>query len=141
MSIREYLEKKHRPSTVKIYLFEIDHYIKALGEEKAQAATYQEVSDYLAYLRKKYDNAGTIKRILHAVKQYYHYLIEIEASHTHPCRYMSIRDSKKEIQIQDLLSEKELDALLKPRKERYPLLNAQKPGLNESAHLSSASTR
>jgi hypothetical protein len=39
MSIREYLEKKHRPSTVKIYLFEIDHYIKALGEEKAQAAS------------------------------------------------------------------------------------------------------
>jgi hypothetical protein len=53
MSLKEYLEKKHRPSTVKIYLFEIDHYIKALGEEKAQAASYQEVSDYLAYLRKK----------------------------------------------------------------------------------------
>ena len=129
MSIREYLEKKHRPSTVKIYLFEIDHYIKALGEEKAQAATYSQVSDYLAYLRKKYDNAGTIKRILHAVKQYYHYLIEIEARTTHPCRYMSIRDSKKEIQIQDLLSEKELDALLKQRKERYPLLKLRNQAL------------
>jgi site-specific recombinase XerD len=129
MSIREYLEKKHRPSTVKIYLFEIDHYLEHLGEQKAQAATYQEVSDYLGYLREKYDNAGTIHRILHAVKQYYYYLIEIDLRDTHPCRYMNIRDSKKEIQIQDLLSQNELDILLRPRKERYPLLKLRNQAL------------
>jgi len=129
MSIEEYLKKKHQPSTVKIYLFEIDHYIKALGETKAEQATYRQVADYLAYLRKRYDNAGTIHRILHAIKQYYYYLIEIEVRDTHPCRYMNIRDGKKEIQIQDLLSQKELDALLKPRKERYPLLRLRNQAL------------
>jgi len=129
MSLRAYLQKKYRPSTVKIYLFEIHHYIDQLGEQKAQAAGYQEVADYLAYLRQRYDSPGTINRILQALKQYYFYLIEADLRDTHPCRYMSIRDRRQEIQIQDLLSQKELDALLKPRKERYPLLRLRNQAL------------
>jgi len=122
MNLEDYLLQKHTPATVKNYLFEINHLLDYLGESRAEQATYQDLQQYLQYLRTRYDNPNTITRILQAIKQYYYYLNAIEKRSDHPCRYIRLRDRyDAEIQIQDLLSEEELSWLLK-RKERYAIL-------------------
>lgn len=122
MKLETYLSSKLSASSAKIYLFEIHHYIKRLGEVQAESAGYAEVLGYVESMRKCYTNAGTLHRILCAIKHYYNYLIEIEKRVDHPCRYMSIKDRPgRQIQIQDLLKADQLDLLLK-RKERYEKL-------------------
>jgi len=119
MTLETYLACTHSPNTVRIYLFEIEHLIRYLGTTRAEQAAYKDILDYMAYLRSRYDNAGTIHRILQAVKQYYFYLIEQGKRSSHPCRYMRIRDKFREVQVQDLLTRAELNGLLH-REERYP---------------------
>ncbi len=122
MTLKTYLEQEHSAATVRIYLFEIEHLIRYLGADRAEQAAYKDVMDYLAHLRARYDNAGTIHRILQAIKQYYFYLIEQGKRATHPCRHMRIRDKARgDVQIQDLLTPIELEGLLQ-RQERYPCL-------------------
>jgi integrase/recombinase XerD len=119
MTLSEYLYKHHQPSTVKIYLFEIRHYLKWMGEQRAQSASYGDVLSYLEYLRKRYDSSGTVYRIIHAIKRYYYYLQAIEKRKDHPCRLLQLKDNKRTaIQTQDLLNEAELTQLLE-REERF----------------------
>ena len=99
-----------------------DSLLNFLGVARAEQATYQDLQEYLQYLRSRYDNPNTITRILQAIKQYYYYLNAIEKRSDHPCRYIRLRDRyDTEIQVQDLLSEEELNWLL-TRKERYAVL-------------------
>lgn len=120
MTLKEYLEQEHSAATVRIYLFEIGRLVSYLGgPERAEQAAYKDIMGYLAYLRGHYGNAGTVHRILQAIKQYYFYLIEQGNRATHPCRYVRIRDKNRDdVQIQDLLTPREL-ALLLLRQERY----------------------
>lgn len=121
MTLSDYLQKYYQGSTVKIYLFEIGHYLDWMGVSRAQKAKHSEVLRYIDYLRKRYDKGGTISRIIHAIKCYYFYLQEIGKRNDHPCRLLNIRDAKidKDIQLQDLLKPEELERLL-TRKERFP---------------------
>jgi site-specific recombinase XerD len=122
MTLENYLKSKLSVSSVKIYLFEINHFIKFLGKEKAATATYQDVQNYLSWLRDNYDNPGTINRILQSLKQYFFYLIEIKKREDHPCRYLSIKDhTSGQMQLQDFLTIEQLQKLLH-RKERYKIL-------------------
>ena len=122
ITLENYLKSKLSASSVKIYLFEINHFIKYLGKEKAANASYQDVQKYLSWLRDNYDNAGTINRILQSLKQYFFYLIEIKKRSDHPCRYLSIKDhTSGQMQLQDFLKMKQLQKLLH-RKERYKIL-------------------
>lgn len=121
MTLKTFLEKHYATSTVRIYLFEINHFINYLGEQKAEKAGYKDIINYIHFLRKQYDNPATVNRILQTIKQYYSYLIEIKKREDHPCQNLQIKLSGKEIQLQDLLSEDELQVLLK-RKERYEIL-------------------
>lgn len=119
MTLKTWLEREHSAATVRIYLFEIGRLVSYLGPERAPQAAYKDIMGYLAHLRGRYRNAATIHRILQAVKQYYFYLIEQGGRATHPCRQVRIRDKARwEVQIQDLLSPKELESLLQ-REERY----------------------
>ena len=122
ISLENYLKSKLSASSVKIYLFEINHFIKFLGKEKSEQATYQDVQKYMNWLRDNYDNAGTINRILQSLKQYFFYLIEIKKRSDHPCRYLSIKDhTSGQMQLQDFFTIKQLQKLLN-RKERYKIL-------------------
>jgi integrase/recombinase XerD len=122
MTIQAFLKNNYTPSTVRIYLFEINHFLAFLGKEKARAARYKDIITYVHHLRKQYDNPATISRIVHAIKQYYFFLIETNKREDHPCRRLQIkRRNAGEIQIQDLLSKKELEMLLQ-REERYEIL-------------------
>ncbi len=78
--------------------------------------------EYVEILRKTYE-PNSITRILAAIKKYYDYLIEIGIRKDNPARSIKLQDTKPNpIQLQDLFAEKELQNLLKPRKERYPIL-------------------
>ena len=119
MKLEQYLKRHYHRSTVKIYAFEIDHYLAWMGEQRAQLASYSDVLRYLEYLRARYDKAGTIYRILHAIKRYYQYLVDTEQRSDHPCRLLQLKDLQRhQIQTQDLLNSEELSRLLE-RKERF----------------------
>jgi site-specific recombinase XerD len=122
MDLAEYLARDHAPATVRVYCFEIEHYIKHLGEQQAEQAGYREVMAYVAHLRERYENTSTIHRIVQALKHYYYYLIETGKRDSHPCRYVRLRDKQRaQVQVQDLLSARELELLLE-REERYSIL-------------------
>jgi site-specific recombinase XerD len=120
MNLEKYLEKNLQKSTAKSYLYEINKY-KLLNPNTA-TYDYKKVMEYVEELRKKYESTS-ITRIVAALKRYYDYLIETGIRKDNPARNIKLRDSKQNpIQLQDLFSEKELQSLLKPRKERYKLL-------------------
>jgi integrase/recombinase XerD len=120
MNLNEYLEKNLQQSTAKNYLYEINKF-KAINSN-TESYNYQEVMQYVANLRKNYP-PKTINRILAALKKYYDYLIEIESRTDNPARSIKLRDNNENpIQLQDLFTEKQLQKLLEPRKERYPFL-------------------
>ena len=77
---------------------------------------------YIEILRKEHQ-VSHVKRVLASIKKYYDYLIEIGKRKDNPARAIKLRDAKENpIQLQDLFTEKELEKLLEPRKERYPFL-------------------
>ena len=117
--IKSSLLEKYSPSTVKIYLLDIERYICYMGKEKAEKAGYRDVMEYVEYLRKEYTNAHTISRMLYGVKAWYFYLIEAGKRDDHPCRRVRLRDSRGgDVQLQDLFTADEMERLMQ-REERY----------------------
>ncbi len=120
MTIQEYLEQNLQKSTAKSYLYEINKY--NLLNRNTATYNYKKVMEYVEELRKNY-LASSITRIIAALKKYYDYLIETGVRKDNPARNIKLRDAKQNpIQLQDLFSEKELQTLLEPRKERYLIL-------------------
>ncbi len=120
MTIQEYLENNLQKSTAKSYLYEINKY--NLLNRNTATYDYKKVMEYVEELRKNY-LSSSITRIIAAIKKYYDYLIEIGIRKDNPARNIKLRDAKQNpIQLQDLFSEKELQTLLEPRKERYLIL-------------------
>lgn len=116
-----YLQEKYSPHTVKVYLLDISRYLQYMGIERAERATYQDVMEYVAYLRKGYPNPGTINRMLYAVKAWYFYLITSGKRADHPCRQLKLKDARVgDVQLHDLFSSIELEKLMH-RKERYEM--------------------
>ena len=121
ITIQEYLQQQHPPSTIKSYTREINIYL----QQHPQAARYgyKEVMQYIGELRSKYDNPKNIHRILQAVKKYYNYLHYTGQRKDNPAKAIRLRDNKtKDIQLQDLFTAAELQQLLQPSEERYPFL-------------------
>ena len=117
----KYLQKKYALQTVKVYLFDINRYLLYMGKKRAENATWQDVLEYLAYLRAHYHNPHTINRILCAVKAWYFYLLETGKRRDHPCRNLKLKDAGvSDIQLQDLFSQAEMERLMQ-RRERFPL--------------------
>jgi site-specific recombinase XerD len=120
MKLEEYLEKNLQKSTAKSYLYEINKY--NLLNRNTATYDYKKVMEYVEELRKNY-LSSSITRIISALKRYYDYLIETGIRKDNPARNIKLRDAKQNpIQLQDLFSEKELQTLLEPRKERYLIL-------------------
>ncbi len=120
MKLEEYLEQNLQKSTAKSYLYEINKY--NLLNRNTATYDYKKVMEYVEELRKSY-LTSSITRIIAALKKYYDYLIETGVRKDNPARNIKLRDAKQNpIQLQDLFSEKELQTLLEPRKERYLIL-------------------
>ena len=120
MEIRQYLEKHLSASSLQSYLYEIEKYKKHYKNPEKQK--YQNIMDYIELVRKT-NNPQSTHRVLCSIKKYFEYLQETGKIKYDPAKNIKIRDRKENpIQLQELLTEKELQKLLEPREERYPIL-------------------
>jgi len=121
LNLKSYLHGKYSPQTVKVYLLDISRYLQYMGKERAEKATYQDVMEYVDYLRKGYHNPGTTNRMLYAVKGWYFYLITSGKRKDHPCRNLKLKDARiGDPQLQDFFSSIEMEKLMQ-RKERFKM--------------------
>lgn len=120
MELENYLKNELSEATVKNYLYEIEKFRKHY--RSPWKLKYQNIMDYVELLRKTY-NPQSIKRTVYAIKKYYDYLVETGKIKQNPAQNIKIRDGKENpVQLQELLTEQELQKLLEPREERYPIL-------------------
>lgn len=120
MEIEDYLQNELSKQTVKSYLYEIEKFKKHY--RNPEKINYQELMNYVELLRKNY-NPQSIRRTVYALKKFYDYLLEIGKVKYNIAKNIKIRDGKENpLQLQELLTEKELLQLLEPRKERYKIL-------------------
>lgn len=120
MNLEVYLKNHLQKSTAKSYYYHINTF--RLLNRNTEHYNYKKVMEYLEALRKNYP-PNTLKTILFALKKYYEYLIEARIRKDNPAQSIKFRDAKENpIQHQDLFTDKELQQLLEPRKERYPFL-------------------
>ena len=119
-NLQTYLQNELTEKTCESYLYEIEKFKKHY--KNPEKLNYQNLMDYVELLRKNY-NPQSINRTVYALKKYYDYLVETGQITHNPAKNIKIRDGKENpIQLQELLTEKELKQLLEPRKERYPML-------------------
>lgn len=120
MEIENYLQNELSKQTIKSYLYEIEKFKKHY--KNPEKLNYQELMNYVELLRKNY-NPQSIKRTIYAIKKFYDYLLETGKVKYNIAKNIKIRDGKENpLQLQELLTEKELLQLLEPRKERYKIL-------------------
>lgn len=119
---RIYLQEYVRESTQRVYIQDLRNFIGRVGEAKAYQALYQDILDYVAYLRKCQQNVKAISRQIASLKRFYSYLISIDYREHHPCKGLYLKDNKASyIQLQNLFSPQELERLME-RKERFTQL-------------------
>ena len=119
MELKDYLNKNVSKSTANRYEYEINHFIFSKDRRNA---SYSEILEYIGSRRKLYKNSSSIGCILHALKHYFSYLVEIGFREDNPAKSIRLRDKQsRDIQLQDLFTAAELELLLN-RKERYILL-------------------
>ena len=119
-NLNQYLQNELTEKTLKSYLYEIEKFKKHY--KNPGKLNYQNLMEYVELLRKNY-NPQSINRTVYALKKYYDYLMETRQITYNPAKNIKIRDGKENpIQLQELLTEKELQQLLEPRKERYSML-------------------
>lgn len=120
MSLEDYLKERYTQKTAEAYRREIEAYLQNFP--KARIAVYKDITAYLGALRTRYNKPGTINRILCSIKAYYDFLNYSGRRKDNPARAIKLRDNRnRDIQLQDLFTEKELETLLE-RKERFNLL-------------------
>jgi site-specific recombinase XerD len=120
MNLTNYLQNELSEGTIKTYLYEIEKFKKHY--RNPEKLSYQNLMEYVELLRKNY-NPQSVKRTIYAIKKYYDYLVETGKIKINIATNIKIKDGKENpIQLQELLTEKELQKLLEPRKERYQIL-------------------
>lgn len=120
MTLQDYLQAHYTRETAKVYLHEIDNYIA--GYPAAPTAVYKDVVSYIGVLRARYSSASTLNRILCSIKAYYDFLCTTGVRSDNPARSIRLRDQRsRDVQLQDLFTAEELEALLH-RRERVNVL-------------------
>ena len=110
MTIEQYLQKKYSKSTLYSNLFLIKRFTDYY-QNKAKTATYQDILNYIAHLRKNYDlHPKTLRQCLYGVKIYFNYLLETGQRNDHPCSELFLKDKiDKQIQVDNLYSAEVLE--------------------------------
>lgn len=128
MKLEEYLQKKYSKSTLASNLYNIKRFTNYY-QNKSETATYTDILNYIAHLRKNYDlHPKTLRHCLYGVKIYFNYLLEIGKRKDHPCSELFLKDKiNKQIQVDNLYSSETLENFLKTfeikRKERLKRRN------------------
>lgn len=111
MTVHDYLQAYYTPQTVAAYEREIAFYLS--NYPAAAHAAYPDITAYIGGLRKRYHNAATLTRIVASIKAYYSYLCHSGQREDNPAKSIRLRDQRsRDIQLQDLLTITELEALL-----------------------------
>ena len=119
MTLQDYLKERYTDATVRIYQANINTYTH--HQKDAQQACYADVVAYIGALRTRYPNAATLNKNLMAVKAYYAWLCFTGKRKENPAKSIRLKDKQqKDIQLQDLFSEAELEQLL----ERHTIRKA-----------------
>lgn len=119
--LQAYLLERYAEQTAERYGREIERYLATVPG--AWKSTYREVTGYVGALRKRYPNPRTLNRMLCAIKAYYDFLSTTGKRKDNPARSIYLRDNKsREVQLQDLFTEEELESLLE-RKEQFTVLS------------------
>lgn len=113
MSYREYLEQYHTEQTVKSYLRVKEHFLAF--SVKGNMASYSNVIYYLS------KHARPDGRVLGGLKKYFDYIIEQGVREDHPCKQLTIKRERRDVQFQEFFTTDELQKLLE-RKNRYAVL-------------------
>ena len=110
MTIEHYLQKKYSKSTLTTNLYLIKRFTDYY-QNKAETATYTDILNYIAHLRKNYDlHPKTLRHCLYGVKIYFNYLLEIGKRKDHPCSELFLKDKiNKQIQVDNLYSSETLE--------------------------------
>ena len=125
MTLQEYLKANYSPTAIVSYEQIIDRFLSFIGEE-ATSATYQDILDYISYLRKQNKHPKTIRNNLYAIKIYYRYLIKTRQRLDHPCQHLYLKDKiNRAIPIENLYTPEQLENLLetyeyRPLKKHSP---------------------
>ena len=128
ITLHNYLEKKYSKSTLASNLYNIKRFTDYY-QNKAETASYSDILNYIAHLRKNYDlHPKTLRHCLYGVKIYFNYLLEIGKRKDHPCSELFLKDKiDKQIQVDNLYSQETLENFLKSgtikRKERLKRRN------------------
>ncbi|MGQ2985365.1 tyrosine-type recombinase/integrase [Flavobacterium sp.] len=117
LTLEKYLYQHLAGQTAKNYLYTINNFLKL--HPKARRYKYQDLVNYMAGVREQYANAQTCNRVLAAIKRYYDYLVYTGQREENPCQTLTLKKSiNQNIQLQDLFTSKELEALMH-RENRY----------------------
>lgn len=117
MNLSEYLKENYSPTALVSYERIIGKFLSFIGEQAA-TATYQDILDYISYLRKQNNRTGglhpkTIRNNLFAIKIYYRYLIKTGQRQDHPCQRLYLKDPiNRAIPIEGLYTPEQLENLL-----------------------------
>ena len=129
MDLKSYLEKNLSQSTAERYERDLQLFFFHL--KQPNTATYKQIMDVIGELRKKYSNPKTVNRILAAIKKYYDYLLSTGTRKDHPCKSITLRDTRRRsLQLQDLFSTQELEYLIEsqPKSQRKQKLSPATSG-------------
>lgn len=128
ITLHNYLEKKYSKSTLASNLYNIKRFTDYY-QNKSETATYSDILNYIAHLRKNFDlHPKTLRHCLYTVKIYFNYLLEIGKRKDHPCSELFLKDKiNRQIQVDNLYSSETLENFLKTfkikRKERLKRRN------------------
>jgi len=112
VKLREYLQKTYSPTAIVSYEQIIDRYL-SFSNERAITATYQDILDYISYLRKERKHPKTIRNHLYAIKIYYRWLIKTRQRLDHPCQHLYLKDKiNRAIPIENLYTPEQLQSFL-----------------------------
>lgn len=110
ITLRNYLEKKYSKSTLNSNLYNIKRFTDYY-DKRAAKATYTDILNYIAHLRKNYNlHPKTLRHCLYGVKIYFNYLLETGQRNDHPCSELFLKDKiNKQIQVDNLYSPQTLE--------------------------------
>jgi integrase/recombinase XerD len=111
ISLNTYLQKRYSPQTAICYKSDITIYISNF--KNASTANNKDIMSSLVHLRKRYPNPKTLVKFLSSIKVYYQFLVETGIRTDNPAQSITLKDkSNTDIQLQDLFTTEELEALL-----------------------------
>ena len=121
-TLENYLQEKYSKTAIASYQYMINQYLAYMGKE-AKKALYQDVLNYIGYLRKRELHPKTLRNNLFTIKIYYRWLIETGQRNDHPCQDLNLQDKiNRSIAVESLYTMKELEDFFEQYEPKHSFL-------------------